>query len=182
MCIRDSLTKRELSLIDILRLKGKWQSELLRIGFNSTIINSMVSKKLLIKTKRKKIVSTKLSSFKNDCIKLKRPNLTQEQKKIYKEMQEMQPGDVCLLWGETGSGKTEVYMRMAEDQLLNKKSCLILAPEIGLIPQLIDRFSKRFQSEVFEYHSNCSSRHRTLVWKKIIDEDEPLIVLSLIHI
>ena len=61
----------------------------------------MVSKKLLIKTKRKKIVSTKLSSFKNDCIKLKRPNLTQEQKKIYKEMQEMQLGDVCLLWGET---------------------------------------------------------------------------------
>ena len=102
----------------------------------------------------------------------------------------MQPGDVCLLWGETGSGKTEVYMRIAEDQLQNKKSCLILAPEIGLIPQLIDRFSKRFQSEIFEYHSNCSSRNRTLVWKKIIDEDEPLIVigtrsavfLSLIHI
>ena len=174
----DDLTKRELSLIDILRLKGKWQSELLRFGFNSTIINSMVSKKLLIKTKRKKIVSTKLSSFKNDCIKLKRPNLTQEQKKIYGEMQEMQPGDVCLLWGETGSGKTEIYMRMAEDQLLNKNSCLILAPEIGLIPQLIDRFSTRFQSEVFEYHSNCSSRHRTLVWKKIIDEDEPLIVIG----
>ena len=90
----------------------------------------------------------------------------------------MQPGDVCLLWGETGSGKTEIYMRMAEDQLLNKKSCLILAPEIGLIPQLIDRFSTRFQNEVFEYHSNCSSRHRTLVWKKIIDEDEPLIVIG----
>ena len=67
----NDLTKRELSLINILRLKGKWQSELLRFGFNSTIINSMVSKKLLIKTKRKKIVSTKLSSFKNDCIKSK---------------------------------------------------------------------------------------------------------------
>ena len=90
----------------------------------------------------------------------------------------MQPGDIFLLWGETGYGKTEIYMRMAEDQLLDKKSCLILAPEIGLIPQLIDRFSKRFQREVYEYHSNCSSRHRTLVWKKIIDEDEPIIVIG----
>ena len=67
---------------------------------------------------------------------------------------------------------------MAEDQLLNKKSCLILAPEISLIPQLIDRFSTRFQNKVFEYHSNCSSRHRTLVWEKIIDEDEALIVIG----
>ena len=93
-------------------------------------------------------------------------------------MKEMQSGDVFLLWGETGSGKTEVYMRMAEDQLLNKKSCLILAPEIGLIPQLIDRFSKRFETEVYEYHSNCSTRHRTLVWEKIINRDEPLIVIG----
>ena len=93
-------------------------------------------------------------------------------------MKEMQPGDVCLLWGETGSGKTEIYMRMADNQLLSQKSCLILAPEIGLIPQLVDRFSKRFQTEVYEYHSNCSAKHRTLVWKKVIDDDGPLIVIG----
>ena len=95
----DDLTKRELSLINILRLKGKWQSELLRFGFNSTIINSMVSKKLLIKTKRKKIVSTKLSSFKNDCIKLKRPNLTQEQKKYMGKCKRCNP-EMSLCYGE----------------------------------------------------------------------------------
>ncbi len=174
----DELTKKEITLIRILRYEGSWQSELLKYGYNSTLINSMVSKNLLIKSKRKKIFNNKLSSYKNDFIELSKPQLTQEQKRVYEKMQEMQPGDVLLLWGETGSGKTEVYMRMAEDQLLNKKSCLILAPEIGLIPQLIDRFSKRFQSEVYEYHSNCSSRHRTLVWKKIIDEDEPIIVIG----
>ncbi len=93
-------------------------------------------------------------------------------------MQEMKPGDTLLLWGETGSGKTEVYMRISEDQILNKKSCLILAPEIGLIPQLIDRFSDRFQNIVYEYHSNCSVRNRTLVWKKIIEDKEPIIVIG----
>ena len=175
---KDDFTNREFSLINALRDKGNWQSELIRFGFNYTLINSMVSKNLLIKTKRKKIINTKLNSFKNDLNEIKKPDLTNEQKRAYGEMQEMKPGDILLLWGETGSGKTEVYMRIAEDQLLNKKSCLILAPEIGLIPQLIDRFSRRFKNLVYEYHSNCSSRHRTLVWKMILDDNEPIIVIG----
>ena len=175
---KDDFTNREFSLINVLRDKGNWQSELIRSGFNFTLINSMVSKNLLIKTKRQKIINTKLNSFKNDLNEIKKPDLTNEQKRAYQEMQEMQPGDVLLLWGETGSGKTEVYMRIAEDQLLNKKSCLILAPEIGLIPQLIDRFSRRFKNLVYEYHSNCSSSHRTLVWKMILEDKEPVIVIG----
>ncbi len=175
---KDYFTNREFSLLNTLRDKGNWQSELIRFGFNYTLINSMVSKNLLIKTKRKKIINTKLNSFQNDLNEIKKPDLTNEQKRAYEEMQEMKPGDVLLLWGETGSGKTEVYMRIAEDQLLNKKSCLILAPEIGLIPQLIDRFSRRFKNLVYEYHSNCSSRHRTLVWKMILDDNQPIIVIG----
>ncbi len=175
---KDDFTNREFALINALRNKGNWQSELIRFGFNYTLINSMVNKNLLIKTKRKKIINTKLNSFKNDLNEIKKPDLTNEQKRAYEEMQEMKTGDVLLLWGETGSGKTEVYMRIAEDELLNKKSCLILAPEIGLIPQLIDRFSRRFKNLVYEYHSNCSSRHRTLVWKMILDDNEPIIVIG----
>ena len=175
---KDDFTNREFSLINILWDKGNWQSELIRSGFNFTLINSMVSKNFLIKTKRQKIINTKLNSFKNDLNEIKKPDLTNEQKRAYQEMQEMQPGDILLLWGETGSGKTEVYMRIAEDQLLNKKSCLILAPEIGLIPQLIDRFSRRFKNLVYEYHSNCSSSHRTLVWKMILEDKEPVIVIG----
>ena len=175
---KDDFTNREFSLINVLGDKGNWQSELIRSGFNFTLINSMVSKNLLIKTKRQKIINTKLNSFKNDLNEIKKPDLTNEQKRAYREMQEMKPGDVLLLWGETGSGKTEVYMRIAEDQLLNKKSCLILAPEIGLIPQLIDRFSRRFKNLVYEYHSNCSSSHRTLLWKMILEDNEPVIVIG----
>ena len=138
----------------------------------------MVSKNYLIKSKRKKIINTKLNSFVNDHNVTKKPNLTNEQKIAFQEFQTMKPGDVLLLWGETGSGKTEVYMRIAEDQFLKKKSCLILTPEIGLIPQLIDRFSRRFNNVVYEYHSNCSPNHRTLVWKKINNANEPLIVIG----
>ena len=174
----DKCTKRELLLINILQDKGNWQSELINSGFNYTLINSMVSKKLLIKTQRKRLINSKLNSINNDINQKTKPPLTNEQTKAYKEIKEMNPGDILLLWGETGSGKTEVYMRISEDQLLNQKSCLILAPEIGLIPQLVDRFSGRFKNIIYEYHSNCSARHRTLVWKKIIDDKEPIIVIG----
>ncbi len=175
---KNELTKKELFLVNALSEEGHWQSELIKSGFNYTLINSMVSKNYLVKSKRKKNINTKLNSFLNDHIATKKPNPTNEQKIAFKEFQTMKPGDALLLWGETGSGKTEVYMRIAEDQFLKNKSCLILAPEIGLIPQLIDRFSRRFNNVVYEYHSNCSSFHRTLVWKKIINATEPLIVIG----
>ncbi len=175
---KNELSKQGFLLINNLPEKGDWQNELINAGFNYTLINSMVSKNYLVKSKRKKTINPKSTFFLNDQISIKRPNLTNEQKIAFQEYQAMKPGDVLLIWGETGSGKTEVYMRIAEDQLLKKKSCLILAPEIGLIPQLIDRFSGRFNNIVYEYHSNCSSSKRTLVWKKIINSNEPLIVIG----
>ncbi len=175
---KNGLTKKEFFLMNTLSEKGNWQSELVKSGFNYTLINSMVSKNFLVKSKRKKNINTKLNSFVNHHIATKKPNLTNEQKIAFQEFQTMKSGDALLLWGETGSGKTEVYMRITEDQFLKKKSCLILAPEIGLIPQLIDRFSRRFNNVVYEYHSNCSPNHRTLVWKKIINANEPLIVIG----
>jgi primosomal protein N' (replication factor Y) len=172
------LTKKEFFLINTLPEKGNWQSVLIKSGFNYSLINSMVSKNYLVKSKRKKSINTKSNSFLNDHIATKKPNPTNEQKIAFQEFQKMKPGDALLLWGETGSGKTEVYMRITEDQFLKKKSCLILAPEIALIPQLIDRFSMRFNNVVYEYHSNCSSSHRTIVWNKIINANEPLIVIG----
>ena len=156
---KDESNNRESSLINSLKNKGNWQSELIKNGYNFSLINTLVKKNILIKTKRKKKINTKLNSFKNDISSIKKPELTLEQKKAYLEMQKMKPGDVLLLWGETGSGKTEVYMRISEDQLLNNKSCLILAPEIGLIPQLIDRFSKRFKNIVYEYHNQGKQKN-----------------------
>ncbi len=175
---RGLFNDKEYSLINFLENKGNWQNELIKSGYNYSLINSMLSKNLLVKSKKEKKVKTQLNSYKNDFNVMKKPKLTIEQKNAFREMQEMKPGDVLLLWGETGSGKTEVYIRISEEQLLNKKSCLILAPEIGLIPQLIDRFSSRFKNIVCEYHSNCSSKHRTLVWNKILNENDPLIIIG----
>ena len=86
--------------MDTLSKKGNWQSELIKSGFNYTLINSMVSKNYLVKFKRKKFINTKLNYFLNDHIETKKPNLTNEQKIAFQEFQTMKPGDVLLLWGE----------------------------------------------------------------------------------
>ena len=71
---------------------------------------------------------------------------------------------VFLLDGLTGSGKTEVYMAAVEDVLNRQKQSLILLPEIGLTPQLIQRFKDRFDCPVAIQHSGLSDYERVQYW------------------
>ncbi len=173
------LTDKQSSLLEkIKEQKGEWQSSLIKLGYSSQQINSLISKGILKKIKRKKTINISLNSYKRSSPKRKIPILTDQQKKAIRAIENMKAGEALLLWGETGSGKTEVYLRIVESQLNLNKSCLILAPEIGLIPQLIDRFSDKFKKNILEYHSNCSPKHRQLVWRKILNTSEPLIVIG----
>ena len=173
------LTDKQSKLFKFMELKaGFWQSELNKLGFTSALINVLVKKKLLKKIKKERPPSLSLNSYQNDFGDNKIPQLTNQQREAYDQIQAMEPGESILLWGETGSGKTEVYLRVVQEQLSVNKSCLILAPEIGLIPQLIDRFTTRFKKNIFEYHSNCSTKHRKLVWNKILSSVEPIIVIG----
>jgi len=171
-------SKQTLLLERIKSQKGEWQSTLIKLGFNSQQINSLIRKGLLKKLNRQKTINHSLNSYKSSLHKRKFTILTDQQKNVIKCIENMKSGEALLLWGETGSGKTEVYLRIVESQLILKKSCLILAPEIGLIPQLIDRFAEKFKKNIFEYHSNCSPKHRQLVWREILSGSEPLIVIG----
>ena len=55
---------------------------------------------------------------------------------------------------------------------------MILTPEIGLIPQLVDRFRKRFGLNVFEYHSNCSMKEKNDTWKRSLDTSIPSVFIG----
>ena len=76
--------------------------------------------------------------------------------------------DFCtfLLEGVTGSGKTEVYLQVIENQLLLKRQVLILVPEISLTPQTLERFEKRFPIEIGVWHSGLTDNERLAVWQK----------------
>lgn len=71
-----------------------------------------------------------------------------------------------LLHGVTGSGKTEVYMRIMETQLRAGRQCLVLIPEIGLTPQTIMRFRSRFDCLTVAMHSGLNDTERLAAWEK----------------
>lgn len=69
-----------------------------------------------------------------------------------------------LLHGVTGSGKTEVYFSAMDRVLANNKQVLLLVPEIGLTPQLIERIEKRFDHPIVTMHSRLNDTERHLAW------------------
>lgn len=71
---------------------------------------------------------------------------------------------VFLLHGITGSGKTEVYLQSVARTLEDNKQVLILVPEIGLTPQLLQHFQARFSVPIFCYHSGLTDKERYHTW------------------
>lgn len=82
---------------------------------------------------------------------------------------------VSLLYGITGSGKTEVYLHLAKKYIETGKEVLILVPEISLTPQMIQRVKERFNDVVF-YHSELSDQERYEQYKRIINKEAKIVV------
>ena len=71
---------------------------------------------------------------------------------------------VYLLDGVTGSGKTEVYLKLIEDMLTQGRQVLVLVPEIGLTPQLLRRFARRIPGHISLLHSGLAKGEREQAW------------------
>lgn len=107
------------------------------------------------------------------------PTLTEEQRKAFESVRDdvrRKKFSVTLLHGVAGSGKTEVYMRLAREALDGGSGALILAPEIGLTPQLLARFEERFGRLVACLHSAHSDKKRLAEWRRIKSGSAPIVV------
>ncbi len=94
------------------------------------------------------------------------PVLNADQSRALRLIREAGPGfRVWLLFGVTGSGKTEVYLRLIESVLAQGRQALVLVPEIHLTPQLTERFQRRFPSaRLVSLHSGLADGERTANW------------------
>jgi primosomal protein N' (replication factor Y) len=95
------------------------------------------------------------------------PTLMDEQHRAIEEISESLGAFHChLLDGITGSGKTEVYLCVLEKVLARGGQALLLVPEIGLTPQLVNRFEQRLGFEPVVTHSGLSEKQRLQAWAK----------------
>ena len=96
------------------------------------------------------------------------PELTRAQRRAAQEVcSALEGGGRFLLHGVTGSGKTEVYIRLARRALEMGKGCVVLVPEIALTPQMAAWFHQRFGADAAVLHSGLSAGERRDEWLRI---------------
>lgn len=104
-----------------------------------------------------------------DFVEAPTPVLSESQEKAFAEiMQSFQTKDTTLLHGITGSGKTEVYIKLIEQVLESGSQVLYLLPEIALTTQIVVRLRKVFGDKMGIYHSRFSDNERVEVWKGVV--------------
>jgi primosomal protein N' (replication factor Y) (superfamily II helicase) len=81
-----------------------------------------------------------------------------------------------VLHGITGSGKTEVYLRLIERVLTAGRRALVLVPEIGLTPQLLERFHERFEAPIAALHSALTDHERLLAWRSAFSGEARIVL------
>lgn len=103
--------------------------------------------------------------------------LNSAQKKALEGLQKA-PGATKLLFGVTGSGKTNIYLKMASRALLGQKSTILLVPEIALTGQLVRVFQDYFGKRVIVIHSRQTEAERHLIFEMILSSEEPLVIVG----
>ena len=99
------------------------------------------------------------------------PVLTADQERawasVLKGIDKTAQGSAFLLFGVTGSGKTEIYLRGITEVLRRGRQAVVLVPEIALTPQTVQRFAARFPGKVTVWHSDLSDGERFDVWRRV---------------
>ncbi len=121
----------------------------------------------------------KLPDFTNEKGERTAISLTEEQTEAHKKLSALaQSGKpaVSLLYGVTGSGKTSVYMSVIDGVVDSGKTVIVMVPEIGLTPQTLSLFCKRYGSNVAVFHSALSVRERLEEWKRVKSGKAKIII------
>lgn len=105
------------------------------------------------------------------------PELTSEQADSIKRMGASEK-NVFLLHGDTGTGKTRVYIELAIEAIKQGKSAVILTPEIGLTKPLLDTFVHTFGDAVLVTHSDMTAAQRRKVWITAVSSKIPLVIIG----
>ncbi|HSX11804.1 MAG TPA: primosomal protein N' [Chlamydiales bacterium] len=173
--------------IESLRLKSPAQAELLEqvlnepkglffadIAASRSAVASLIKKKLI---SAQNIIATDV--FEEDYFPTLPKTLNAEQKECVDAIEKSIDANkfaAHLIYGITGSGKTEVYMRAIQRALDQNQSAIMLVPEISLTSQTIERFKARFSQKIALLHHRRSLGERTTAWEDLRKGDAKLVI------
>lgn len=142
--------------------------------FEKKVIDRLLeNKKLIYEKKISEREFEELEEIKK--ITSKDVELTDKQKEVVENIENLDK-KYFLIRGITGSGKTEVYIKLIKDALKEKKGSIFLVPEISLTPQMKDRFAREFGEEVAVLHSNISDKDKQREWLSIINGEKKVVL------
>ena len=170
------LTERQREVLEVLRQRGGelWLNQLLQICHtSSSMVENLQRKGWVVIQQRERLRLGEQEQGTRDQAK----ELTPSQTEAKRAIAALEGFAQVLLHGVTGSGKTEVYLQAIAPLLEQGKSALVLVPEIGLTPQLTDRFRARFGNQVCVYHSALSQGERYDTWRQML-AGEPQVVIG----
>ena len=162
--------KNQLAIVDYIKINGKTSLTILNSLFGNASVKKLLELDIIEIEK-----NTKFNSVQLNCDK--------ENKHILTRYQQNAVDRICsdesktyLLFGVTGSGKTEVYMNSIDRCLKSNKTAIMLVPEIGLTPLVMKNFINRFGSVVAILHSGLSDRERFDEWHRILTGEAKIVV------
>jgi primosomal protein N' (replication factor Y) len=170
------ISDRQQEILEILKREGgeMWLTDVLqRCRTTSPTLKNLQQLGCLVIQPKEVLRSERSPQVENDRAK----SLTLDQTKALEQIQSVNEFRTILLHGVTGSGKTEVYLQAIAPVLDRGQSALVLVPEIGLTPQLTDRFRARFGDRVCVYHSALSEGERFDTWRQML-EGTPQVVIG----
>ncbi|MEM6837955.1 MAG: primosomal protein N' [Cyanobacteria bacterium P01_C01_bin.120] len=171
-----AVTKRQREVLLLLQRRGGdlWLQEALQVcRTTSATMRTLAAKGYLAIEEREVLRQPATPTLNRDRPKV----LTVAQQAALDTLQAVQGYEIALLHGVTGSGKTEVYLQAIAPRLDAGQSALVLVPEIGLTPQLTDRFQQRFGNRVCVYHSGLSEGERYDAWRRML-QGEAMVVIG----
>jgi primosomal protein N' (replication factor Y) len=143
---------------------GVLKSDLLhKADASATVLKSIVDKGILVEYSQQ---VDRFSIQKN--VEIRKAILSLDQELAFNSISnQLQEKKVVLLRGITGSGKTEVYIKLIQEYKAQGKTCLLILPEIALTQQIVSRLNQYFGTDFLVYHSLISQNKRYEIWKKV---------------
>lgn len=152
--------KKDISRMDVMK----------DLGISYSPIKSLIKRNLIEEYKKEVNREPVENTYKTNKL-----ALNDEQQEALKSIQETDKV-VSLLHGLTGSGKTEVYLNLTSKVIEDGGQVIVLVPEIGLTPQMIERFKSWFGNEVAIIHSKLSAGERYDEYRKVLNDQVKVVV------